>query len=235
MDRALLLFDIDGTILKTGGAGMRAMFRVGERLFGPDFSWDGIVASGHLDPLIFYEAAQRNGLVDHAHHHERFRDSYLAELEAELAARRHDVEAMPGVIEVIHDLKRRTDSVGDVLLGLVTGNYSAAVPIKLGAVGLDVRWFEVTAFGDEAADRPGLVRLAMDRYEAKMGHAADPARVIIIGDTPRDVTCAKAHGCKALCVATGSYTIAELIEAGADIAVDDLADPSPLLRMIDTK
>lgn len=233
MDRILLLFDIDGTLMKSGGAGMRAMFHVADELFGRQFNWEGINAAGHLDPLIFAEAAAINGLEDAHIHHQRFHDAYIQRLAHEFQSGSHGVEIMPGIHEVLSLLRQREQTRRDIVLGLLTGNYTKAVPIKLASIGVDVDWFSITAFGDEAPSRPELVTLAMKKYEASLGHPAQACGVIVIGDTPRDVGCAHANGARVLAVATGSHTLEELQACGADKAVIDLADPSPLLEMID--
>ncbi|MCX5661310.1 MAG: HAD hydrolase-like protein [Planctomycetota bacterium] len=227
----LLLFDIDGTILRTGGAGMRAMSRVAARLFGDHFTWEGIDSGGHLDPLIFAEAAAINGLGDDPAHHERFHDHYVVELREEL--RRSTIEIMPGIHGLLAALREREAAARDIVMGCLTGNYTRAVPLKLASVGVQSDWFRVCAFGDEGRTRPDLVALAMRKYEAHTGHKAHPRRVIVIGDTPRDVACAHAHDCLVLAVATGSYTVEKLVAAGADRAVESLADPRPLLEMIE--
>lgn len=224
----LLLFDVDGTLLVTGGAGMRAMRRVAAELFGDQFTWDGIEVSGHLDPLIFSEAASLNGL-DPSLHHEEFRHRYLGALREELERGRGGVRAMPGVHETLARFRARVD----VTLGLLTGNYTDAIPIKLGSIGVDPSWFSVSAFGDEADSRPALVALVLEKYSRRLGFAADPRRVIVVGDTPRDVACAHAHGCIAFAVATGPYEVSELRAAGANVVVSDLGDPSPLLELVD--
>ncbi len=231
--RVLLLFDIDGTLLLTDGAGMRAFAHVSRELFGQHFSWDGIVTAGGLDPLLFAEAAAANGLDDDPSHHARFHAAYLERLAVELEVGRRGVRAMPGVIELVAAVRQRWTTRGDVMPGLLTGNYAAAVPLKLAAVGLDPRWFEIQALGDEAPSRPDLVALALRRYEHRFDAAIDPAAVVVIGDTPRDVHCAKAHGCVAFGVATGRYSVADLLDAGADAAVANLADPAPLWQMVE--
>jgi len=229
MSNTLLLFDIDGTFLTTGGAGMRAMRIVAERLFGASFSWEGVVPAGHLDPLIFAEAAARNGLNHDPAVQIVFRDQYLAQLKYEFDANRDAIVTMPGVHEILAELREQED----VMLGLLTGNYTKAVPIKLGAISIDPAMFKITAFGDEAATRADMVALAIKRYEKHQGEAIDPKQVIIIGDTPRDVQCAHAHGCLCLAVATGRYSVDQLKDAGADQVVSDLCDSSPLLAMMD--
>jgi len=233
MVKTLLLFDIDGTLLVTGGAGMRAMAAAGRRLFGDQFIWDGIVPSGSLDPLILAEALALNGRANDMTLHDTFRDHYVELLAAELTEQAHRVRVMPGIVELLASLRQREVEQGDIVLGLLTGNYALASPIKLAAVGIDIDWFDVTVFGDEGKTRPDLVGVALRKYEALHGHCADPRRVIVIGDTHKDVHCAKAHDCIAFAVTTGGGTREELEAAGADVIVDDLLDPRPLLRLID--
>ncbi|MCC7409219.1 MAG: haloacid dehalogenase-like hydrolase [Phycisphaeraceae bacterium] len=231
--RSLVLWDIDGTILRSNGAGLRAMQRVSRRLFGDLFSWDGVETAGWLDPLIYQRLAEINNLDNHADHHQTFHDHYIAELEHEFQVSRRDVRALPGVAAAVELLDRRHRQIGDVVQGLLTGNYTRAVPIKLAAVGLDPAMFLINALGDEADSRPALVPVALRKFRDRYAADADPRRVIVIGDTPRDVHCAKSNGCLALAVATGSHGAHELRQAGADVTVPDLADPQPLLDLLD--
>lgn len=224
----LLLFDVDGTILLTGGAGVQGMERAGVICFGENFSLKQISVAGGLDPLIYVEATALAGVKNAHLHHDRFRKTYLAELKENLAVFGDKVRLLPGIGQLIQDLRQRDD----VMLGLVTGNYTDAIPIKLGAVGLDPAWFRVTAFGDEAPNRPALVQLARDRYRQMTGHKIPGHDTVIIGDTPNDVSCAHANGCLCLAVATGLYKVTDLQQAGADVVVPDLSDPSPLYQMI---
>jgi phosphoglycolate phosphatase-like HAD superfamily hydrolase len=117
---------------------------------------------------------------------------------------------------------------GDLAIGLLTGNYRETGRLKLSRAGLDPDGFKPCIWGDQAKTRPGLVRLALDRSKA-----LDPRKVIVIGDTPQDVNCAKVNDCQAVAVATGSFTLEELSDAGADLALSDLRDAGPLLRLID--
>lgn len=233
MDKALLLFDIDGTLLRSGGAGVRAMHTVADRLFGGGFRWEGVVFAGNTDPRIYAEAAELNGLHDAHDHHQRFHDHYIEELQRQIEANRPHVVTMPGITATIDTLRRRAEESGDVELGLLTGNYTQAVPIKLRAVGIEPEWFTITAFGDEGRTRPDLVEVAMAKYRDRHGRSIDPRHVLIVGDTPRDVHCAKAHQCLAFAVATGGYSVDELRSAGADAVAENLADPQPLLSFID--
>lgn len=232
MDRILLLFDIDGTLMKSGGAGMRAMFHVGDELFGKHFNWEGIEAGGHLDPLIFAEAAVNNGLDDDPGHHQRFHDAYIKRLAHEFEQSLHLIETMPGVHEILQLLHERQTRQNDIVMGLLTGNYTKAVPIKLKSIGVDMNWFDITAFGDEAPSRPDLVAVAMNKYQAMTGHSAHPHGVIVIGDTPRDIACAHAHGARVLAVGTGGYDLKQLEACHADAVAEDLSNPGPLLAMI---
>lgn len=228
----LLLFDIDGTLLDTKGAGRRAMESVATELFGDGFSFDAVSFGGNLDPLIFREAAEANGLNDIDTAHERFAAAYPAALKREMADATGDleVEACAAVHEALAQC-RDWVGVGRATLGCLTGNYAAAGPAKLRRVGIDVEQFTVTAWGDEAPDRPGLVALAMDKHGQARGAAVQGDEVVVIGDTVRDVACAKAHGCVSYAVCTGSGTRDELEAAGADIVVDSLEDLE-LLRLL---
>ena len=233
MTKTLLLFDIDGTLLKAGGAGMRAMRRAGGRVFGDGFRWDGLNVAGSLDPLIVAQAAQNNGLVVNEWDQKTFREQYLLELEQDLARNGHLVKTMPGVHDLLDRLRRRARTEGDLVVGMLTGNYRRAVPLKLATINVDPAWFRVMVCGDEAPTRPDLVGLAMRRYEVLTGEPAVPSRVVVIGDTLRDVACAQAHGCVAFAVATGEYGMDELQAAGAEHVVPDLSDPTRLLAMLE--
>lgn len=234
MTKALLLFDIDGTLLRTEGAGMRAMLTAFRRLYGHQFTMRGVEVSGYMDPLIFADAMAINGLAHDPAQHVTFRDTYVAQLREDLGSSRERAAVIDGISDVLGMLRRRADQRRDVVLGLLTGNYTAAAPVKLTAAGIETGWFRVTAFGDEAPTRPDLVPLAMGKYQRLVGERAEPRGVVVIGDTPRDVACAKAHGCTAFAVATGRFGVDELRDAGADIVARDLTDPAPLIDLIDS-
>ena len=223
----LVLFDIDGTLLRAQGLGLVVMERVGRRLLGPAFTLEGIDFGGALDPWIFRQAAVRLGHDDPSHLHPKFRDAYLAELERELdlGEERRPI-LLPGVLAALAAFR------GDpaATLGLVTGNYGRAVPLKLRAAGIDPAQFVVGAFGDDAPTRPDLVRLAMEQWRAR-GADPDPQRVVVIGDTPRDVDCAKKNGCRSIAVATGWHTAEQLEAGGADLVLRDLTE---LMGRLDT-
>jgi phosphoglycolate phosphatase-like HAD superfamily hydrolase len=143
-----------------------------------------------------------------------------------------NLSLMPGFPQIIHKLIERRSSGETLTWGVLTGNFRAAIPIKLRAVGIDPDWFDFHIGSEDGKRREDLVACALAGYELRLGRPADPRRVLVIGDTPRDVACARAHGCFALGVATGRYSQADLLEAGADRAVRDLADPTPLLELL---
>lgn len=204
------------------------MLQAGTETFGPRLSWDGIEASGGLDPQLVAEAARRSGLSFTEELHQAFRRRYRALLEKELARETTRVRVMPGVLAVVASLREHPE----VALGVLTGNYRQTAALKLRAIGVDPGWFEVSVFGDEAASRPALVALALEKLEALEGTPVEPRKVIIVGDTPRDVDAALRNGCRALGVATGKYDVAALLEAGAHAAVETLEDPGPLWALL---
>jgi len=222
------LFDIDGTLFTGKGAGSRAMTRAGRAVLGERFSLEGIDFAGALDPWIYAEAARRTGYDTAAERHDSFRNAYLIELERELADRANKPLLLPGVHELLDRLARRSD----VALGLVTGNYRRAVPLKFGSVGLSVARFPFGAFGDYAETRARLVHLAMAEW-ARGGGSGDPRDTIVIGDTPRDIRCAQDNGCRCLAVATGRDSVENLERAGADAVARDLTDVDALHRWLE--
>ena len=223
----LLLFDIDGTLLAAQGIGASAMERAGQRLFGEAFTLKGIDFGGALDPWIFREAFARLGRTDALDHHDAFHEAYIAELTRALESG----ERRPRVIDGVASALASLGNVPAYTLGLVTGNYTRAVPLKLSAAGIDPAKFVVGAFGDEAPTRPDLVRLAMERW-VKRGGGGRADRVVVIGDTPRDIDCARRNGCRCIAVATGRHTMQELDGHGADHVVPDLTNLAELLRAL---
>ncbi|MFP4145787.1 MAG: HAD family hydrolase [Phycisphaeraceae bacterium] len=224
----LVLFDIDGTLLITRGAGSRCIRRACREIFGDAFAWGGITV-GTLDPQIFADLCAFNGIESPAEHHERYRDCYLGHLERELERVREDVTVLPGVAELLAALNERED----VIVGLLSGNYGDAARIKLQSAGFDLSRFEVQAFAEHGETRDELLPAAMAQYAELTGDEADPARVIVVGDTPRDVACARSRGCRCLAVATGRYGEQQLRDAGAEVVVRSLAEPGGLRAMLD--
>lgn len=220
----LLLFDLDGTLVSTQGAGMRAMRLAGVEVFGEAFSFEGVHVAGGLDPIIFHSGARTSGFEAADHHHEIFKQHYERLLPQELAAGGSAVRRLPGVEALLAALRRDSRAT----LGLLTGNYGISAHQKFQAVGIDTEWFKVRVFGDDAPNRPALVPVGMKRYEAIHGAAIHPRSVAVIGDTPRDIEAAHTHGCICFAVATGPYNSQQLRDAGADVVLENLTAPQPL-------
>lgn len=225
----LLLFDIDGTLLLSRGAGAEAVLAACHELFGREFEVERRSFAGHLDPLIWRDLCARNGVDDPERFHDDFRRTYtrlLGELFERDVGRAY---ALAGVRELLDALRERERAGDPLTLGLLTGNYPETGRMKVRAAGLDPAWFPVTVFGDDGPDRRSLVPVARERHAAHSGRHLDGDRVIVIGDTPRDVDCARAHGCRSLAVATGSHTLDELERAGADLTLGDLTDTAAVI------
>lgn len=225
----LVLFDIDGTLLRTPFSGNDIMTEVGRAMFGEGFDFDGAEFAGQLDRVLFEHAMQRVIVPDAEAAFAAFIGAYERALGERLATVDGSAMALPGGRETVASLSRR----GDVATGVVTGNLEAAAWLKLEAAGFERGWFECGAFGDEHAERPGLVELAMGRHAAGHGAAVAADRVFVVGDTPRDVHSAIAHGCVAVGVTTGGYEAAALWEAGASIVADDLRAACVAMGLID--
>lgn len=224
--RKLLLFDLDGTLLLTHGAGVRAMQLAGLQVWGQHFSLEGLIFGGSLDPIIVGEALTRQGLPLEEEAHARFRHLYQLELLKALSEP-EQVEVLPGV----HALLEMTRSHERSILGLLTGNYAETGVVKLEAAAIDPNWFHLKVWGDSAPTRPSMVALALE--QVRLLHSGlDSKDVFVIGDTPRDIDCAKKNGCHAIAVATGNYARSELAQAGADLVLENLAEPAALLEHI---
>lgn len=220
--KKLLLFDLDGTLLLTHGAGVRCMERAGKTVWGGDFSLAEVMIGGGLDPLIVSEALARLGQQLHPDDHDRFKGLYEAELKNDLATNK-TVQVLPGITEVLTTARDHDHSI----LGLLTGNYAGTGIAKLDAAQLPHSWFALKIWGDDGRTRPDLVRVALQRADN-----ISPNNVFVIGDTPRDIDCAHQNGCLCVAVATGGYTRDELTQAGADIVFDDLSDQNALWNFV---
>ncbi len=226
----LVLFDIDGTLVLTGGAGIRAMNRAGDSMFGAPELITGIQVAGRTDWGILHEALAKIGRALDEELFARFRETYVSHLRKEILERGSGSKAvMPGIDALLPVLQ----SHDGIVLGLLTGNFEQSARIKLEYFDL-WRYFRCGAFGDDDADRNALVPFAVERARAcGLGHV--PYRdVVVIGDTPHDVACANAVGAVPIAVATGGYTVEQLRETGATVVLDDLSDTRLVLRTIDS-
>lgn len=225
----LLLFDIDATLISTSRAGIHALEAAGQELFGPSFSTSRIEFAGRLDPLIIAELLTQHGQAPTPEAMQAMRRVYGAHLAQRL---RNPVgcQALPGVLALLEQLRPRTD----VTLGLLTGNFAETGSIKLRACGIDPDWFPIRVWGDESPHSPParthLPPIGLRRYEEH--HRRRPPGAVIIGDTPHDVACAKAHGLRCLGVGTGQFSPDDLRRAGADRAEPNLSDTPSILAWL---
>ena len=221
----IILFDIDQTLLYSGGAGSLAMRKAFHQLHGIDDAFGQIEFSGLTDWAILKRGMQQHDVLDDhqpfADHITRFQQAYFPLVQPML----REVEGghlKPGVVELLDALAERPD----VRLGLATGNFREAALIKLRHFGLD-GYLSEGGFGDDAEDRGELVGIAIQRIAN--GAAPAPTDVWVIGDTPRDISAARANNARSLGVATGTTTTAELRDAGATITMPDLSDPGAVM------
>jgi phosphoglycolate phosphatase len=224
----LVLFDIDGTLVLTGGAGLRAMNRAAQAVVGTADLLDGIQVAGRTDWIILQDAVAKIGRALDDELFASLRDAYLSHLREEIA---EPGEGARGVMPGIPDLLDALGSRHDVLLGLLTGNFVEGARIKLEHFDL-WRHFRCGAFGDDAADRNALVPVAVDRARACGFDTISYEDVVVIGDTPHDVACARAVGALPVAVATGNYSVEQLRETGADVVFEDLSDTAGFLRLV---
>ncbi len=224
----LVLWDIDGTLLQTEGAGRDAMSAAGLDLVGRPFAMDGIRTSGRLDPHIWRDIAAAHGIADPDAAERAFRTAYYDRLKIRLGGG-PPARALPGAVELVAELAVRDGFVQ----GLLTGNYPETGALKLQSAGLAVERFPVQAWGSDGVRRPDLVTVALERARALLGARPREQDVVVIGDTPNDVACAKEHGCRCLAVGTGTFSVAALEETGADWVRKDLSDRAAILAWLE--
>jgi phosphoglycolate phosphatase-like HAD superfamily hydrolase len=218
------LFDIDGTLIHTRGAGMAALREGLREAFGVAEPTDQVAVHGRTDRGITRDLFRHHAINDLPEHWEKFRDAYLRILPGTLAQRPGTV--LPGIKSLLEALSRR----GDVALGLLTGNTREGARIKLAHYGLD-RYFEFGGFGDNHFERDDVAREALAAVMSRLNGTVDLARVWVIGDTPIDVGCGRAIGARTIAVATGNHSREELAAARPDHLAADFSDPTPLFAL----
>ena len=224
----LILFDIDGTLVLTGRAGMRAMNLACREVVRTDDAMRGVNFAGRTDWSILDDVMRKFGRTLDPPLLEELRRSYVRHLEVEIRHRGEGVkDVMPGIRELLETLERRDD----VALALLTGNFAESARIKLEHFDL-WKYFSCGAFGGDAANRNELVPVAITRARDCGVADVEPERVFVVGDTPNDVECALVAGARPIAVATGGYSMEDLRASGADIVFEDLSDTQAFLHLL---
>ena len=229
MKSGIVLWDIDGTLLRTPGVGIRCFTDAVQSVTGREIVRQPYDFGGKTDPLIALELLAPLGIDDPA-----VVDAVLTEVEANytlLAAElRRTIVILPGVSDVLDACAAR-----GVTQTVVTGNIEPAARHKIAAGGLDAHLLlDCGGYGSDHHDRSALVRLALARIavEHAVDGAIDPDHVWVVGDTPRDAACARDNGVHCLLVATGTYGLEELESQGADHVLTDLADVDRVVELL---
>lgn len=219
-----LLFDIDGTLINTGGAGGTALIEA----FREDFNIDNpanVPFSGRTDRGIGTNLFEQHGIDDSPENWQRLRDGYIARLPVHLPQRNGKV--LEGVLRLLKGLQSREA----VAVGLLTGNLQEGARIKLAYFGL-FEHFKFGGFGDEHRNRDGVAEAALAAAKQHANGTFDPGRVWVIGDTPLDISCARAIDAKVLAVATGMHPARELAGLRPDLLLEDLSDTDLVLNAL---
>ena len=225
----LVLFDIDGTLVLTGGAGKRAMDRAFADAFGIANAFADVPMGGRTDRYLIERGLERWGMAASAAALEAFRRHYLRHLAESIHEPGHGTKGtMPGVAALLDALDGRPA----VQTALLTGNYEAGARIKLTHFDLWHR-FAWGAFGDDHAERDELARTAVAAAAGRGVALADRSHALIVGDTPFDIACARAAGARVVAVATGGHSLDELQALGPDLAVGDLTELDAVPALID--
>lgn len=223
----VILFDIDGTLIRSGGAGKDAMEGALRHAFQLREIKDEVPYSGRTDRAIARDLLQVHGIDPTPANQRALQDAYLEKLPHSLKSRGGSV--LPGVNDLLQSLQKRTDTV----LGLLTGNIRTGARTKLGHFGLWDYFAPCGGFGDDHFDRDDVARMALREVRSHTGRDLDPASIWVIGDTPLDIKCARAIGAKAIAVATGWHPLEELAACGPDHCFPDLSDHLSLLNLWD--
>lgn len=227
MSMTLILFDIDGTLVSTGLAGGDAMGRAFEEIHGVADAFAGIEMSGKTDPAILREAWEAAGIDPAQRDVKAFYDCYVGHLRDTLNESdrpRHLKPGLPGLLDAMAAKE-------NVVLGLLTGNVVTGAQLKLESFGI-LHYFRIGAYGSDNEDRKALVPVAQLRARQYCVTYIAAERTFVIGDTPRDIDCARAHGVQAVAVATGNYSIEDLQAHEPDHCFADLSDQQAVLQYL---
>src|SRR5437870_5431794 len=221
-NKRLLLFDIDGTLVHSGGAGVHALKSTLAGCFGIADDLHDIEIAGMTDSGIVLSILKKHKIPVTNENVSAFLDSYVHSLSLELPRRQGKL--LPGVLELLERLKSRPH----VVLALLTGNVSRGARLKLEHYGV-WHFFEFGAFADDHRDRNELGRFARARAKEKHGRERASSEIDVIGDTPRDIACGKALGARTIAVATGRWGRDEVAKHQPDFLIDDLSNVETIM------
>ena len=226
----LVLFDIDGTLLKTDGLGRRATAYALETVFGSAGNLDNFYPGGRTQEAIFRDTLADLGITGprYSSKREMLYGIFLEASEKGLQTGESRVVPLPGALELVEELSRENG----LLLGLVTGNHARNAYLKLEAAGFDPQLFKVLGSGELSPVRGDLVRIAMDRAGELIGKLFAGPDTVVIGDTARDVASTRTVGALSIAVSTGTDTPAQLREAGPDWLLERLPDRKTFMQML---
>lgn len=213
----LILFDIDGTLMDSGGAGTKSMDLAFEELFSVREAFRGINMAGKTDIQIMKEGLRKHGIDSANGNVGLFTARYVEHLRREIENPRKHLK--PGIRQTLD----RLSGMDDVALGLLTGNIEEGARVKLGSFDLN-RYFPFGAFGNDDEDRNRLLPVAVERFRDLHKQDVEYRDCVVIGDTPRDVECAKIYGAYAVAVATGPYRYDSLAASGADMVLRNISE-----------
>jgi phosphoglycolate phosphatase-like HAD superfamily hydrolase len=223
----LILWDIDGTLIDSGHAGIYALRRASVEMLGPrGDDLDGVEIAGRTDPGIVRQILQKHDIAITPERTDLLLDRYVELLPAEL--KRRNGHVLPGVRELLEYLADRPE----ISLGLLTGNVARGAQLKLEYYGL-WNFFSFGAFADNHHDRNELGAVACARAEEKTGRTFAADRVDVIGDTGHDIACGQAIGARTIAVATGSWPRQRLANAGPDFLFDDFSENETVRTQLD--
>lgn len=224
----LILFDIDGTLVHSSGAGRATMSYAMEQVFGTAGSLDNYAFSGKTDSQIINDLLGSAGIPANEIESKIETVYELMALKGRTLFVRNAIRTCPGVPELLRALR----SNGEVVLGLLTGNIIQTAPLKLAAAGIDPADFQVGAYGSDADERNDLPAIAWERASSLTGREFDGTQTVIVGDTPADIACAKASGSMSVAVATGHHSADDLQELSPDFLFEDLRDTEYVLEIL---
>ena len=225
----LVLFDIDGTMLKSAGVGRASMESALNSVFGTpgskDYRYDG-----KTDKQIVREVMTEEGHDDDAidAQMDEVMERYVGGLDERIESGKYTVRTLPGIPELLDALEKKED----VILGLLTGNILEGAKRKLAAAGVDFARFRINAFGSDHEHRPMLPAIAQQRAKQSLGLDLSGDRIYVIGDTPADIACGRELGARAIGVATGFYSVDDLRAHEPFAVFEDLSDTEAVMEVI---